>query len=238
LEVSVHRADPTTWLDVFTAFSPLLGGLLGALIAVGGVLLTIRYTNQRELDRQDHERRLKDAELEANKDQRFRDERIAAYRKLLAATATAHHDIEAVAALAAAYAEISMLASTDAIDRAADKVWVAYGRAQEASEKLQRDPETPTSEYAQALNEASTARDEFLVLAHEELGAKGRTAGFHDLEGDDAGDALPDSEPPSSQHQQAQRPTEGVGHDASTLREWTGDVEARRRPWWRRWFGG
>src|SRR5215208_1947588 len=28
--------------------------------------------------------------------------------------------------------------------------------------------------------------------------------------------------------EQAQRPTEGVEHDASTLREWTGDVEARR----------
>jgi hypothetical protein len=53
----------------------------------------------------------------------------------------------------------------------------------------------------------------------------------------------------TTQHEQAQRPTEGVEHDASTLREWTGDVEARRsdageaqegvqRPWWRRWFGG
>jgi hypothetical protein len=52
----------------------------------------------------------------------------------------------------------------------------------------------------------------------------------------------------TTQHEQAQRPTEGVEHDASTLREWTGDVEARRsdagepqegvqRPWWRRWFG-
>jgi hypothetical protein len=43
------------------------------------------------------------------------------------------------------------------------------------------------------------------------------------------------------QHQQAQRPTEGVEHDASTLREWSGDVDRRpqegaRRPWWRRVF--
>ncbi len=41
----------------------------------------------------------------------------------------------------------------------------------------------------------------------------------------------------ATQHQQAQRPTEGVEHDASTLREWSGDVEGRRRSWWRRWFG-
>jgi chromosome segregation ATPase len=42
----------------------------------------------------------------------------------------------------------------------------------------------------------------------------------------------------ATQHQQAQRPTEGVEHDASTLREWSGDVEGRRRPWWRRVLGG
>ena len=58
------------------------------------------------------------------------------------------------------------------------------------------------------------------------------------------GEAQEDPQP-----QQAQRPTEGVEHDASTLREWTGDVEARRSdareaqegvqsPWWRRWFSG
>jgi hypothetical protein len=34
-----------------------------------------------------------------------------------------------------------------------------------------------------------------------------------------------------------------VEHDASTLREWTGDVEGRpqegaQRSWWRRMFGG
>ncbi len=33
----------------------------------------------------------------------------------------------------------------------------------------------------------------------------------------------------TTQHQQAQRPSEGVEHDAGTLREWSGDVEARRR---------
>ena len=50
MEVSVYRADPTTWLDFITAISPIIG----ALLAVGGVLLTIRYTNRRERDRQDH----------------------------------------------------------------------------------------------------------------------------------------------------------------------------------------
>lgn len=41
-----------------------------------------------------------------------------------------------------------------------------------------------------------------------------------------------------TQRKQAQRPREGVEHDANTLREWTKDVEGRRPWWWRRWFGG
>jgi Tfp pilus assembly protein PilN len=41
----------------------------------------------------------------------------------------------------------------------------------------------------------------------------------------------------TTEHPQAQRPTEGVEHEAGALREWTGDVEGRR-PWWRRMFGG
>jgi hypothetical protein len=41
----------------------------------------------------------------------------------------------------------------------------------------------------------------------------------------------------------AQRPAEGVEHEAGTLREWSGDIDRRpqegeRRPWWRRMFGG
>jgi len=62
------------------------------LLAVGGVLLTLRSNNRREGDRQKHERLLKDAELKAQKESRLRDERIAAYRKLLAATTNAHID--------------------------------------------------------------------------------------------------------------------------------------------------
>ena len=75
MEVSVYRADPTTWLDVFAALSPFLG----ALLAIGGVIVTIIFTNRRERDRQKHERLMKDAELEAAKVVRLRDERREAY---------------------------------------------------------------------------------------------------------------------------------------------------------------
>jgi hypothetical protein len=59
----------------------------------------------------------------------------------------------------------------------------------------------------------------------------------------------PEASETATQHPQTQkRPTEGVEHEASTLREWSGDVESRPdapgaqegawKPWWRRVFGG
>jgi hypothetical protein len=98
LEVSVYRADPTTWLDVITALSPILG----ALLAVGGVLLTLRSNNRRERDRQEHERLLKDAELEAARGARLRDERREAYLAYMAVCDRIHggdHSPEAKAEL-------------------------------------------------------------------------------------------------------------------------------------------
>jgi hypothetical protein len=98
LEVSVYRADPTTWLDVITALSPILG----ALLAVGGVLLTLRSNNRRERDRQEHERLLKDAELEAARVARLRDERREAYIAYMAVCDRLHggdHSPEARAEL-------------------------------------------------------------------------------------------------------------------------------------------
>ena len=167
------EATEATWLDVITAVSPLLG----ALLAVGGVLATIYWTNRRERDRQQHERLLKDAELEAARAARLRDERIAAYGKLLVAVTTAHYDREAVDALGAAYAEISLLSSTDEIARAAEAVWITHGRAQQVSEREKGDPNIPSSNYSQALHGAAIARDRFLRLAHEELGIKDLSAG-------------------------------------------------------------
>jgi len=115
----------------------------------------------------------------------LRDKRIEAYRKMLAATTQANTERDAVDELFAAYVEISLIASTDDIDRAADEVLILYFQTQEASDKIQRAPETtPASEYAQALNKATTARDRFLSLTRKELGIKGRTASFRALEGE------------------------------------------------------
>jgi hypothetical protein len=182
----------TTWLDVFTAFSPFLG----ALLAIGGVIATIYFTNRREQDRQENERLLKNAELEAAQAARLRDERVAAYRKLVTATTNAHTERDGVNALYEAYVEISLLGGTDDIDRAAAEVWVRYGNTQRIADLMNRDPEPATAgaeqasagDFSQALNRAEAARDQFLKLAREELGIKDRTAGFRDLEGSDTGE--------------------------------------------------
>jgi hypothetical protein len=186
LEVSVYRAEPTTWLDFFSAASPVLS----ALVAIGGVLATLWFTNRWQQQRLEHERAM-----------RLRDERIAVYRKLLTATTKAHPDREAVDELSAAYVEISLLASTDALDQAAAKVRDTYARAQRILAKAQnkeRAMKNPASFERQRLKEAEAARDQFLKLARKELGIKGRTAGFRDLEGDVPGEELPEPQEPSS----------------------------------------
>jgi hypothetical protein len=110
----------------------------------------------------------------------------------------AHHDRAAVDEIGTASAEISLIASSDEIERAARTVWVSYWRTQKASAREREDPDVPSSVYSQALSRATDARDRFLTLAREELGIKGRFAGFRDLEGEDPGEELPGPETPSS----------------------------------------
>jgi hypothetical protein len=131
------------------------------------------------------------------REMRLRDERIAAYKKLLTATVTAHTDRDAVDAAESAYVEISLLASTDELDRAAAEVPVRYLEAQRSSDRETEDLGA-SSGYVPALNKALAARDKFLKLAWEELGIKGRSASFRDLGGSSPGEELPDPETPSS----------------------------------------
>jgi hypothetical protein len=201
LEVSVYRAEPSAWLDFITALSPILG----AVLAIGGVILTIIYTNKRERDRQQHERLLKDAELEAQKESRLRDERIAAYRRFLAATTNAHANREGVAAIAAAYSEVSLLASTDEIARVAYGVWVTYDRAQRIfakSRDRERATKNPTSLVAQYRHRAEEERVRFLMLAQAELGLEGRSTGYRDAEWMTPDEALPEPEEGSQERRE------------------------------------
>jgi hypothetical protein len=75
-----NGADPTTWLDVLGAVSPVLA----AGIAVGGVIGTIYFTNRRERDRQAHEREKLEREIEERRWSTLRDERRRVYSEFLA----------------------------------------------------------------------------------------------------------------------------------------------------------
>jgi hypothetical protein len=110
--------------------------------------------------------------LAHEKESRLRDERIAAYRKLLAATSTAHVEREGIEALAESYAEITLLAGTDELERAAAKVLTAYAETQSIADKKVEDwepDEDHAANFAQALDKARIAREAFLKLARQEL---------------------------------------------------------------------
>ncbi len=118
------------------------------------------YTDRHERSRMEHERSM-----------RLRDERIAAYRRLLAATTSAHTEREAVEDLAAAVVEISLLAGSPELTRAADAVWVRYGTTQRTADKAKKDPvNTTAGDYAKALDKARITKEEFVELARKELG--------------------------------------------------------------------
>jgi len=90
-----------------------------------------------------------------------------------------------------------------------------------------------------------------LIQRRPELEAPQEASGVPEAAAEGAEPRRPDAgeAQATTQRQQAQRPSEGAEHDASTLREWTGDVEDRprpdapgaqegeQRPWWRRMFG-
>ncbi len=168
-------------------------GLSSPVVAIVA-LVAAEIRDRRRLQ---HERDMKEAEIEAGRDDRVRDERIAAYRKFLSATSRARMDREGVQALAEDYAEISLLAGSDELDRAAARVWVDCGQAQKIARRMQEEKGEAvdrTSEFAQALTKVGNARDHFLKLAREELGVEGRSAGFTDLEESTSSDALSDPE--------------------------------------------
>jgi len=91
----------------------LILGLSPSLVAIAAIVAA----EVRERRRLEHELK-----------SRLRDERIEAYRKLLAATSTAHFDDpEAIRAIAKAYNEIALLAETQELVEAAQAAWFAYG---------------------------------------------------------------------------------------------------------------
>jgi hypothetical protein len=166
---------------VLSSTVPLWVALVGPGATILVTAITLWFTNHREAQRQEHERRLKDAELGARRADRLRDERIAAYRKLLAATVHAPTEHEHVEQISQAYAEVELLAGSPELARAATGVWTKYGRMQSEGKKWDKELKELDRErideqrrtWVAALNEATDYRDTFLNLARQELGVAG-----------------------------------------------------------------
>lgn len=155
---------------VLTSIAAIVGSVVTASALLVSQWLTARATDRREANRLEQERQIKESELDAARAARLRDERIVAYRKLLAATASAHADRDAVEALSQASTEISLLAESPELVRAAQKIWVHFGATQKTRDETSEKPqEVSAGDFTYALDRAMNARKEFLERARKEL---------------------------------------------------------------------
>ncbi len=190
--------DPTTGLDVFPAVAPLLV----ALIAVSGVVWTVVSNNRRERERQTHERKLKELELDATRESRFREERIKAYSTLARLTKTMSLEApeDPLPAVYEALSQVEILAQDPKLREIGEELvdtWAgawrsAHGAHLEGVGPLESPFDTPGYRNREGL--ISALRNAFIDLAKNELGVEGRTTGLADLEGSNPGEALPGPE--------------------------------------------
>jgi hypothetical protein len=152
-----------TWLDVITSFSPLLG----ALIAIGGVLTTLYFTNQRELSWQEHERKMQ-----------LNNERRRAYATFAQRTSEVYDidNLQSVPELREAHVMVEILSESPELLKTADSLvgiwrgaWLSARRARE--EEGVQDP-FDTRQFKNQAHLAIRLRAAFIDHAREELGVK------------------------------------------------------------------
>jgi hypothetical protein len=105
-----------------------------ALIGIGGTLgasiISNVFTDRRETKRREHEQYLKRTELESNRQEQRREERIQAYRSLAKLTViTVTTEPFKSGDLAEAYAEIELVADSDKVKEAAYQLYLAASEA-------------------------------------------------------------------------------------------------------------
>lgn len=200
----MNTADPTTWLDVLGAASPLLA----ALLAVVGVIGTIVFTNRREKtrqeherilarDRQEHERLLKEAEIEEGRMTRQREDRLRAYSTLARLTNQVNAEEQApVIEVSGALSEIEILTDNPELKRASDALvgaWeAAWQSAFDAFHAGAKDPHDP-----KLMRVAKERRTTFIRLVKEEITPKVQ-AHQEPTQGSTPEEALPGSETTTS----------------------------------------
>lgn len=169
--------DPATWAEVIRAASPILG----ALIALAGVIVSLRHSSRRDDARMKHERELKDKELEAVRDDRLREERKRIYAQLVATTSTIRmeesHRVEDIVRVSEALSEIELVSGSEEVKKAALALHDHHSVAVEMGAQERnagKDPNQDTG-FQNAVVAVKDAMSTFLDAAREELDVRPRT---------------------------------------------------------------
>lgn len=151
--------------------------VLVALIGIGGTLgaqiIFAIFTNRRENGRRTHERSLKQMELEDNRQERRRDERIQAYRNLAKITVTIDPaEPPKLGDLAEAYSEIELVWGSDRVQEATRQLYGTAFRARRKARETSLAGKDPTEDLdtKAVIEEAMECRTAFIELARKELG--------------------------------------------------------------------
>ena len=143
---------------------------LAALITVLGVLGTIFFTNRGNKVRLKHEEKMKELELEAAEKARLRDERIAAYKKILSATSIYPGEVESLQEMMQVLGEIQLVAGTKEVSHAANDIYDAYSASRGQIAASKADPtEKTVRESKEGVVHLRQCRTRFLKLARKEL---------------------------------------------------------------------
>lgn len=171
--------DYAGWAEVVRAASPIVG----ALIALIGVIASLRQNGRRDDARMEHDRELKKMELEAAREDRLRDERRLAYAHLIAAASTIKMEeaqmVEGIVKVSESTAETQLVAGSEKVKEGALKLYRQHENTLEMGVSLRiagknLDEDTDFQDSRDALRNAMFA---FLEAAREDLGIESRTTG-------------------------------------------------------------
>ncbi len=168
----------------------VLLGLASPVVAVVAIVVGLL----RELSRQEHERKLKHAELEEQRITKLREERLKAYATFARLTKIVDaRDPSPGPALAEAHSEIEMLSDNPELPTAAAVLMSTWGAAWEYTrEELERGVMDPygTAEFKTLRDRLDGLRTTFIRLARDEVKPK-PLSHLESREGSTAAEALP-----------------------------------------------
>lgn len=164
--------DLAAWAEVIRAVSPILG----AFIALAGVIFSIWHAGRRDDARMKNDRELKDRDLGAVREDRLRDERRLAYAHLVTAAWTIRMEetqlVEGIVRVSESTAETQLVAGSEKVKEAALDLNSQHRDAALLGERLRKASKNPNEDgdFQNSMKALETAMLVFLDAAREELG--------------------------------------------------------------------